>query len=124
MSRAGHHVCRQDDRAIRQTLAITQQRRTVQKAYNDKHGITPRTIKKEITVLVEEEKDVYQYETMEEGRMVAEEPHEYLTLKEVRAKISSYEQLMKEAAKEMQFEDATTYRDLMKKYQKIELTLS
>lgn len=110
--------------AIKQTIAITEQRRTVQKAYNDKHGIIPRTVKRDISVLVEEEKDVYQYETAEKNRMVAEEHHEYLTLKEVRAKISSYEQLMKEAAKDMQFEDATTYRDLMKKYQKIELTLS
>lgn len=109
--------------AIKQTIAITEKRRTIQTAHNEKYGIIPRTVKREISVLVEEEKDVYQYDTLE-NKMVAEEHHEYMTLKEVRAKISSYEQLMKEAAKEMRFEDATSYRDLMKKYQKVEMTLS
>jgi excinuclease ABC subunit B len=109
--------------AIKQTIAITQKRRAVQEAHNLKHGITPHTVKKGNAVLVEEEEVVYQYEDLE-AKKVAEEEHEYITLDEVRAKISSYQKLMKEAAKEMRFEDAATYRDLMAKYQQIELNLS
>lgn len=109
--------------AIKQTIAITQKRRDIQQAYNAKHGIVPKTVKKELTVLVEEEEEVYHYDEPQ-AKMVAEEGHEYLTIDEVRSKISSYQKLMKEAAKDMRFEDAATYRDLMSKYQKIELNLS
>lgn len=110
--------------AIKQTIAVTEKRRAIQIEYNRKHGITPKTIKKSIANLVEEEQEVYQYEDIHKSQKVAEESHEYMTLSDVREKINSYNQLMKEAAKEMRFEDAATYRDLMKKYQKIELTLS
>lgn len=113
--------------AIRKTLAITDKRRAIQEAYNKKHGITPHTVKREITQLVEldeAEKVEVKYPQYEETTlMVAESKHEYLTLDEIREKIKLYDAEMKHAAKEMQYEDAAYYRDLMRKYQKMEMDL-
>lgn len=105
--------------AIENTLAITAKRREMQDAYNQLHGIIPRTVKREITGLVALEKIQEEEAVQEKG--VAEEPHEYLTLAEIEKKVKHYEQEMKRAAKEMRFEDAAKFRDLMREYQNFEL---
>ncbi len=111
--------------AIRHTLRITEERRKRQQAYNEEHGITPRTVRREISLLVEPEtEEVIEEIRKEEPELfVAEEEHPYLTLDEVRKKIAEHEKEMKLAAKEMRFEDAAKARDLMRYYQKIEVTL-
>jgi excinuclease ABC subunit B len=113
--------------AIRKTLDITDKRRAIQQAYNLEHGITPITVKREITQLKEledvEKIEKYPERGSESYAMAAETPHEYLTLDEIREKIKLYAAEMKLASKEMQFEDAAYYRDLMRKYQKMELDL-
>ena len=110
--------------AIRQAVAVTEERRHRQKIYNEEHGITPKTIIKGVTQLVEEEAEIFDpTKEAPQELLAAEEEHEYLTLSEVRERINAYEVEMKQAAKEMRFEDAAHYRDLMQKYQKIELTL-
>ena len=53
----------------------------------------------------------------------AAEEHRYLTLDEVRQKIKECE-MKCAAAKEMRFEDAAEWRDKMRQYQQIELTLA
>lgn len=119
--------------SIEKTISITEHRRALQTEYNQKHGIIPRTVTREIAPLVEafevaevEEKEV-KYPTYagksDAKRMVAETKHEYLTVEEINAKIKAYEAAMKQAAKEMHFEEAAQYRDLMRKYQQIELTM-
>lgn len=120
--------------AIRAALAITESRRTIQQAYNEKHGITPRSVKREIALLVEPEAAEAQkgaqilYPDFAElpmsSKRVAESGHEYLTLNEIRAKIATCQIEMKRAAKALQFEEAARYRDLLRKYQQVELTLS
>lgn len=110
--------------AIRKTVEVTNNRRAIQAAYNEKHGIVPRSVKRDIALLVEpeaEEAEAYP-EIVEKGLMAAEETHEYLTPVEVDKKIKHYELEMKKAAKEMRFEDAAEFRDLMRKYQQIELS--
>lgn len=111
-------------KAIRNTLEITNSRRSMQKAYNEAHGIIPQTVKREIALLVEPEKEEITYPTVEsyQERIVAEEGQEYLTPEEVNRKIKHYEGEMKRAAKEMRFEDAARFRDLMRHYQQIELS--
>lgn len=101
--------------AIANTLAITAKRREMQQAYNFLHGITPKTVSKEIVSLVELEN------IQKEEKSFAEKPEEYLTLGEMEMKVKIYEQEMKRAAKEMRFEDAARFRDLMRKYQNFEL---
>jgi excinuclease ABC subunit B len=117
--------------AIRKTLEVTESRRAMQEAYNSKHGITPRTVKREISLLLEPEAEeevkekivAYPKAGKQPQRMAAEAKHEYLTKAEIDAKISYYEAQMKHAAKEMLFEDAAHFRDLMRKYQEMEISL-
>lgn len=110
--------------AIKNTIAITERRRAAQHAYNIEHGITPKTIKREIVTLLaaEEIKEEIKYLTKEEpARRVAEAKGEYLTNEEVNRRIKLHERAMKQAAKEMNFEEAAHHRDLMRKYQQMEL---
>jgi excinuclease ABC subunit B len=115
-------------KSIQRTLEITQLRRQKQAEYNQEHGITPTSVKREILPLVipekEEEEVTYPVGTKEVALSAAEEAQKYMTIDEVRQKIAHYEYEMKQAAKELRFEDAAHSRDLMKKYQKIELTMA
>ncbi|RDW16536.1 excinuclease ABC subunit B [Oceanobacillus arenosus] len=87
----------------------TTRRREIQMAYNEKHHITPKTIKKEI-------RDVIQ------ATIAAEEPTEYesstkkltnLSKKEKEKVIKQMEKEMKEAAKSLDFEKAAELRDII-----------
>lgn len=110
-------------KSIVRTLEVTNQRRIIQKNYNEAHGITPRTVSREISLLVEPEEEIlYPDHSAETALKVAEEEHPYLTQKEIEGKIKYYESEMKKAAKEMRFEDAAEFRDLMRKYQQMELS--
>ncbi len=107
--------------AIRNTLRITEHRRAVQIEYNQKHGIIPKTIQRDIGVEMGIPKEVL-YQTEEEPiRTFHEEKHEYLTQEDIERKIREYERLMNKAAREYLFEDAIRYRDLMHKYQKMRI---
>lgn len=111
--------------SIRKTVDVTNARRAHQQAYNEAHGITPRSVKREISLLVEPEVEEETYPVVDERHSLphaAEEVHEYLTPGEVNRKIKEYEAEMKRAAKEMRFEEAARCRDLMRKYQQIELS--
>ncbi len=110
--------------SIKNTVNITQQRRLMQEAYNREHGITPKTVKREITLLYEEENVAETYPIIDEkSSRAAEGRHEYLTPSEVEEKVRHHEKEMKKAAKEMRYEDAAHHRDQMRKYQQMELTL-
>lgn len=108
--------------SIKGTVEITQMRRANQEQYNKEHGITPTTVKREITALVPEEV-IYSSGEETMPAMVAEEHHPYLSTEEIDKKVKYYEAEMKKAAKEMRFEDAAHYRDLMRKAQKIEMNM-
>ncbi|MNN24933.1 UvrABC system protein B [compost metagenome] len=89
------------DKAIKET----ERRRAIQIAYNEKHGITPQTIKKKIREIIEATK-------------VAEGKADYLadgaqkmSKKDRQAYIGRLEAEMKEAAKNLQFERAAELRD-------------
>lgn len=112
--------------SIQRTLDITRARRVHQENYNKEHGITPQTVKREISVLVEPEEDQVSYPIQMADKILqaAEEKHHYLTLDEVRQKIKECDAEMRKAAKEMRFEDAAEWRDQMRHYQQIELTLA
>lgn len=110
--------------AIIRTVEITESRRKIQREYNEKHGITPKTVKREISPLVEpevEEEVVYDSSKSRKALLAAEEHHEYLTQEEIDKKVKYYESEMKKASKELRFEDAAKFRDLMHKYQEIEI---
>jgi len=103
--------------AIQKAVAITKERRAVQQAYNEQHGIIPKTVKKQVMEdLVQTFGEVVQT-LKEEGDKT---PY-HLTREEISAKIDDYEIEMKRAAKELRFEDATRFRDLMRHYQELQL---
>ncbi|HRD55481.1 MAG TPA: excinuclease ABC subunit UvrB [Parachlamydiaceae bacterium] len=101
-------------KSIARTLEITESRRKIQDAYNKKHGITPKSVKREISALLHEK------EELEEVTPKTKEPH-YISQEELDKQIKLYESEMKKAAKELRFEDAAHFRDLLKKCQSLEL---
>jgi excinuclease ABC subunit B len=114
-----------ETKSIKSTLEITRERRSLQESYNKKHNIVPRSVKREITsglIWDEPEKIDYSEETSERSLKVAETEQHYLTMSEVRQKIKEYKTLMEEAAKNLSFEDAAKYRDLMRQYEDLEMT--
>ncbi len=104
------HVILYADRetnSIRQTLEETDRRRTVQAEYNRKHGITPRTITKQITSLQDSiwESDYVTVRKRGESASPTVPIHELPRLLEgLRAE-------MKQAAEALEFERAADLRD-------------
>jgi len=113
-------------KSIQRALDITQTRRANQENYNRIHGIIPKTVKREISVLVEAEEDQVTYQPQLADRVLqaAETQHHYMTLDEVRQEIKKCEIAMNKAAKERRFEDAAQWRDKMRELQKMELALA
>lgn len=86
----------------------TKRRRTIQEEYNKKHGITPKTIQKEIRDVIRathaaEDQEVYNPASQ----------YEKLSKKEREKVIKEMEKEMKEAAKALNFERAAELRDLV-----------
>ncbi|MDP1835549.1 MAG: excinuclease ABC subunit UvrB [Chlamydiales bacterium] len=112
-------------KSIANAIHITESRRALQETYNIEHGITPRTVSRDISPLVQEFEEFSAEKTFPMGGMhipyAAEEQSTYLTQEEIRRKIADYANLMKQAAKELRFEDAAHYRDLLRKYEQLEI---
>jgi excinuclease ABC subunit B len=105
-------------KAIKSAVTITEKRRKIQQEHNIKHNITPHTVKREISPLVEAEDEKLVYgNTDRHDQGVSEEGHEYLTNEQVQDLIVLHEKEMKIASKEYRYEDAAHHRDLMRKYQ-------
>lgn len=99
----GDKVTDSMDKAIKET----ERRREIQIEYNEKHGITPQTIRKKVRDVIEATK-------------VAESKKDYLTgaaekmsKKDRQALIQRLEVEMKDAAKNLQFERAAELRDAL-----------
>lgn len=111
-------------KSINACLETTKFRRVIQEKYNKEHGITPTTVRRGIISIVDEAAEEVLYTHSDGSQDVAcEEGHEYLTLEEVRKKADAAEKKMRTAAKEMDYEEATKWRDLMRKYRQMEMTM-
>jgi len=100
--------------AMRQAMEETDRRRDIQRAYNEKHHITPRTIHKNIT-------DIFDmaYETPETEPMAVAEPvGDFESGTEVEKLIESLEADMQAAAKKLAFEEAAKIRDRIRSLRK------
>ncbi len=102
-------------KSIEKTLLITRERRAVQEAYNTEHGIIPHTVKRQVIEDLAQTFGEVVQTLKEEGDNVSS----HLTREEVTEKIEEYEKEMKLAAKELRFEDATHFRDLLRHYQEL-----
>lgn len=103
-------------KSIQKAIAITSERRTIQEEFNQKHGIIPHSTRRE---KMEALLDTFGGIEIEAPR--AKETPVYLSKDDISLKIREYRLEMQRAAKEMRFEDAAHFRDLMQHYQKMEL---
>jgi excinuclease ABC subunit B len=107
----GHVIMYANNMTDSMTKAIseTKRRRDIQRAYNEEHGITPKTIIKKIPDIIR-------------ATQAAEEEEKYitkvtggkkLTKKELEKLVETLQQEMKEAAKALDFERAAELRDMI-----------
>lgn len=104
-------------KSIQKTLDTTKERREIQEAYNTKHGITPRSVRREhIHDLAQTFGETAETLKEEEG-----DAPSLLSSDEVEQKIKECEIEMRKCAKELRFEDAAHFRDLLQHYQKLQI---
>jgi len=102
--------------SIEHTLKITEDRRALQDAYNRKHGITPKTIKREVL----EHLSASFKEVMPQAKE-KNVPIHHLTKQEIEAQIDELQREMRLAAKELRFEDAAHFRDQLRHFKELQL---
>ena len=111
----GHVIMYADKITESMQLAIdeTQRRREIQMRYNEKHGITPKTIQKSVRDLISISKKV----AAEEMRL--EKDPESMSQKELEKLIADLTKQMKKAAAELNFEAAAELRDKLVELKKM-----
>lgn len=100
-------------KSMNKAISETNRRRALQIEYNEKHGLVPTTVIKDIREIIEATK-------------VAEEEAHYDSLEEaieannenIQKQIEKYEQEMSQASKDLQFERAAQLRDMIYKLKK------
>ena len=105
----GHVIMYADNMTDSMRLAIdeTKRRRAIQEAYNKEHGITPKTIKKAVRDAISI------YKETEEAPKKPEKDPESMSRKELEAAVKDVQKRMKQAAAELNFEEAALLRDQM-----------
>ena len=118
---SGRAVLYADKMTNSMKLAITEteRRRMIQEEYNKEHGITPSSIKKEITEILQSvyERDYFDYPK------IAEDKDVYFSPKKRKQKMEDLKKLMGEAAENLEFEKAAKFRDELKQLQLRELEI-
>ena len=94
---------------MRVAIDETERRRKLQQAYNEEHGITPKTIQKSVRDLIAISKKVAAEE------MEFDKDPESMSRRELEKLIGDIQKKMKKAAAELNFEAAAEYRDKMVK---------
>ena len=97
-------------RAMQAAIDETDRRRGIQSAYNEEHGITPKSVSKSVRDVIEATKQADGEENYK-GKKASE-----LTTKELKALVKKLETEMKQAAKDLQFERAAELRDIVFEY--------
>ena len=95
--------------SMRVAIDETERRRKLQQAYNEEHGITPKTIQKSVRDLIAISKKVAAEE------VEFDKDPESMSRRELEKLIGDIQKKMKKAAAELNFEAAAEYRDKMVK---------
>ncbi len=105
----GHVIMYADNMtdSMRRAIDETKRRRSIQMAYNEAHGITPKTIKKAVRDLITISK-----KASAEEMQIAKDP-ESMSPDELKKLIKTTEKKMKKAAADLNFEAAVELRDYM-----------
>ena len=101
--------------SMKQALEETTRRRTLQMAYNKRHGITPETVKKQITDVLA---SIYERDYYTVPALPDEERVQYIPREEIPALMATLEKQMKQAAKKLEFERAAELRDQIRDLQR------
>jgi len=104
--------------SIERALAETERRRAKQQAYNEEHGITPQTIRRDIH-------DIVAHTASQDSVVVdtGDEERNNLVGHNLRAYIEELEKRMREAAANLEFEEAGRLRDEIRRLEASELGL-
>ncbi|MDE1549586.1 excinuclease ABC subunit UvrB [Jeotgalibaca caeni] len=95
--------------SMQKAIDETKRRRTIQEEYNEKHGIVPKTIIKEVRDLI---RITHAPEDADE-EMSTLEMSKQMTMEQRRAFVEQIELEMRQAAKDLQFEKAAELRDVV-----------
>jgi excinuclease ABC subunit B len=104
--------------SMRRTIDETNRRRVLQELYNREHAITPATVKSRIKDVMG---SIYEQDYVTVEIEAAEPGGEYGTLGELRREIAILDKQMREAARNLAFEEAARLRDRMKMLKEREL---
>lgn len=107
-------------KSMAKAIEETNRRRSIQIAYNEAHGITPKTIEKDIPDILAP------YRSLEESReslkdQVLMEPQASWGIEDLSERIKELERAMKEAAGKLEFEKAAKIRDRIKQLKNLQL---
>lgn len=104
--------------SMQRTIDETNRRRTIQAEYNKTHGITPESIQSSIKDIMG---TVYEQDYVTVELEAAESEQKFYSLADLRKEIKEMEKAMREAAKDLAFEDAAELRDHIKVLKEKEL---
>jgi excinuclease ABC subunit B len=105
--------------SIERAMLETERRREKQRAFNEEHGITPKTIKRDIANIVA---DTSSRDTVTIG--LGDEEVNNLVGHNLRAYVSDLEERMQEAAANLEFEEAGRLRDEIRRLENEDLGLN
>ncbi|MGC9159456.1 MAG: UvrB/UvrC motif-containing protein, partial [Terracidiphilus sp.] len=97
--------------SMRRAIGETERRRAIQRAYNEEHGITPRSIVSQVEMGLAE---ILKAEYGEVAEEAVEGLPAFASQDELDAYIVKLETQMREAAKKFEFEQAARLRDSIK----------
>jgi excinuclease ABC subunit B len=110
--------------SMKRAMTVTGERREKQKEYNTEHGITPTTISKQVTDILEASYEHRPGQTYRSAvRKVAEERAEYQSMKpeKLLKEIDRIEKQMYEHARNLEFEEAALLRDKLEDIKQLTL---
>ena len=106
--------------SLRRALEETARRRSKQEAWNKEHGITPQTIRRDISSALQ---SIYEQDYVTVEALEGEETAEFVG-KDLKATIAELERKMRAAAADLEFETAARLRDEIKRLESLDLGLS
>lgn len=96
--------------AMEEAIGETERRRAIQTAYNEEHGITPKTIIKAVQDIIEREKEETR-EIQKQDLNILKGGYNLFSASDRKKYIKALEREMLEAAKNLEFERAAVIRD-------------
>ena len=106
--------------SLRRALEETARRRARQQAWNTEHGITPQTIRRDISSALQ---SIYEQDYVTVDALEGEETAQFIG-KDLKATIAELERKMRAAAADLEFETAARLRDEIKRLESLDLGLA